>query len=193
MTPQLPGVAFICIYVHIKPGGTTCRGANGESTCFDMHSEKTDGLFFLERSHAYQSTRPLLLRQTSTQRLEETGQQSYGGLEEKNRKSAAMEFYSPRPFNGPFNTASSAADTSQAPHLAAAIAQTASQYSARPYTHPHGAQSQNERLSEQIKVNKGSDASACKKQKACVTLLDGGNYSVVLPLTFVPSTPFYHL
>lgn len=32
-----------------------------------------------------------------------------------------------------------------------------------------------------------------KSKKACVTLLDGGNYSVVLPLTFVPSTPFYHL
>lgn len=91
---------------------------------------------------------------------------SDGGLEEKNRKSAAMEFYSPRPFNGPFNTASSAADTSQALHLAAAIAQTASQYSARPYTHPQRAQSQNERLSEQIKINKGSDASACKKQNS---------------------------
>lgn len=45
MTPQLPGVAFICIYVHIKPGGSTCRGADGESTCFDMHSEKTTACF----------------------------------------------------------------------------------------------------------------------------------------------------
>lgn len=128
--------------------------------------KKTMAYFFVERSRVCQSTRPLLRRQTSTQRLEETRQRSYGGLEEKNRKSAAMELYSPRPFNGPLNTASSAADTSQAPHLAAAIGQTASQYSARPYTHPHRAQSQNERLSEQIKINKGSDASACKKQKS---------------------------
>lgn len=68
---------------------------------------------------------------------------------------------------------------------------------ARSYTHPSIAQSQNKCLNEQIKINKGSDVSGCKKTKqkkpACVTLSDDGNYSVVLPLTFVPSTPFYHL
>lgn len=156
--PTARGGFSIHIYAQKARGSPPAVGS--EKTV----KTKNDG-FFVERSHTYQSTLPLLHRETSTQRLEETQQRSYGGLEEKNRKSAAMEFYSPRPFNGPFNTASSAADTSQALHITAASAQKARRYSARPCTLPRRAQSQNKRLSEQIKINKGSDASVCKKEK----------------------------
>lgn len=64
-------------YMHICArkawGNYLWRGQQGVH--LDMHSEKKMAYFFVERSHAYQSTRPLLRRQTSTQRLEETRQQ----------------------------------------------------------------------------------------------------------------------
>lgn len=109
---------FLYMHVHMAPGVhylLVCQAL----TCT---VEKEDGLFFVERSHAHQSTLPVSCRETSTQRREKIWRRSYGGMEEKNRKRAAMAIYSPRPFNGPFNTASSAPDMSQALHLAAAVA-----------------------------------------------------------------------